>query len=717
MVLDGTWPDVAVFLGPLAGFKDVVANHGATIAIAAGALALILGAVIVVRARKPMQPGPSARVSVAPSTGGQGGDLAAYDVALADGDYQTAAVIARRLHDNRRYAEAIERAGDIERAVPAWHEAGEPHRAAALLTKHGHHAKAGRIYLDVGANREALECFQKADDLEGAAKVAEKLGDVKRAALIRGEALSRRGEHREAARRYVEAGEPGKAGDALRAAGDINGALALYRQAGRANDAAALIAEADPRRAAQLYEDGQNWAEAGRLYKQLGEQEALERVLAKSGRLFEAGRMAFERKAFATALEILDGLDPLQHNYKEGQLIRGTILDRKGELEAAADAYMSFLDGRPPNDKTKPLFLRVVQIKEGCGQTQTALKVIGRLITAGYGSPNVNAIAARLEQVVAKSPPTEAYGSEPATSKAPARTPAKSEPPKPAASLASTLASGGSVQNDDPPAIQSLERRYKFLGRLGQGGNGVVYRAVDRALGRSVVVKFLHQALLPTEVARTYFEREAKTAAGLSHSNIVTIYDVGEEGETLYFSMELVEGRTLADVIVDHGGRLPHKVALPIVQQLCAALEYAHGRSVIHRDIKPGNIMVTEDSRVKLLDFGLAKALDENPDKSVFLCGTPFYMSPEQIRRDFLDHRTDVYSVGCLLYVMYTGDVPFPEGNVFFHQQNTPPPHPSTLAPDLPRGVAEVLLKCVQKDRNDRYQRAQEIAEALAACG
>ena len=271
------------------------------------------------------------------------------------------------------------------------------------------------------------------------------------------------------------------------------------------------------------------------------------------------------------------------------------------------------------------------------------------------------------------------------------------------------------MTDGDPPAIAVLERRYKFLGKLGQGGNGVVYRAVDRALGRNVVVKFLHQALLPTDVARKYFEREAKTAAGLSHQNIVTIYDVGEEGETLYFSMELVEGRTLADVIVDNGGRLTHEQVLPVIQQLCSALEYAHGRQVIHRDIKPGNIMVTESGLVKLLDFGLAKALDENPDKSVFLCGTPFYMSPEQIRRDFLDHRSDIYSVGCLLYVMYTGDVPFPDGNVFFHQQNTAAPDPNTLAPNLPKGVAQVLMKCVAKDRSERFQRAVDIAAALSA--
>jgi len=437
------------------------------------------------------------------------------------------------------------------------------------------------------------------------------------------------------------------------------------------------------------------------------------------------GRAAIERKDFDSAFKLLSELEPSAQNYREAQLFRGYILERRGDLDSAASAYNAFLEGRSPSDKNRALFIRVAHLKEGCGQLQTALKLLGKLIAAGFGTPDVTAHAARLEQSIGKAPPTEGYAVPPAEPKRPAgrsfgrhndapKEGSSPGEPRKVSSLASILNAPTAAAVVDPPAVQVLERRYRFMGRLGQGGNGVVYRATDRALGRNVVVKFLHQALLPTEIARKYFEREAKTAASLTHPNIVTIFDVGEEGETLYFSMELVEGRTLADVIVDAGGKLTHDRVVPIATQLCAALEYAHSKNVIHRDIKPGNVMLTETGTLKLLDFGLAKALDENPDNSVFLCGTPFYMSPEQIKRDFLDHRTDIYSLGCLLYVLYTGDVPFPDGNVFFHQQNTPPPDPDVLVSGLPRGVAQVLLKCVAKDRNDRYQRAGEVGEALA---
>ncbi|MBT9560374.1 MAG: serine/threonine protein kinase [Myxococcales bacterium] len=699
--------------------RDVLVEHGQTIAVVAVVLAIMLVLVIVLRGRRG-------------AGGGAGSGLRRrntpfheFDDAMNAGDFAEAAAVARRMKDPRRYADAIEASGDVERAVQAWTDAGEPLKAAALLAANGHDTKAGRLYLDAGATREALACFIRADDLEGAARVVERQGDHKKAALMRGEAMLRKESWAEAAKFFEESGDLGRAAAALTSGGDSPAAIALYQRAGQPILAAKLLEASAPAKAAALYAEAGNTNDAVRVYRGIGDQAAAERVLASTGRPFDAGRAAFERRDFDGAMKLLSGIEPAAQNYREAQLIRGYILERRSDLDSAAAAYNAFLDGRTPNERNRALFIRVAHLKEGCGQLQTALKLLGRLIAAGFGTPDVTAHAARLEQSIGKAPPTEGYAVPPAE---PKRTAGRSfgrgadaakegsapGQPRKITPLAGILSAQTAAAVVDPPAVQVLERRYRFMGRLGQGGNGVVYRATDRALGRNVVVKFLHQALLPTEIARKYFEREAKTAASLTHPNIVTIFDVGEEGETLYFSMELVEGRTLADIIVDAGGKLAHDRVVPIATQLCSALEYAHSKNVIHRDIKPGNIMVTEAGTLKLLDFGLAKALDENPDNSVFLCGTPFYMSPEQIRRDFLDHRTDIYSLGCLLYVLYTGDVPFPDGNVFFHQQNTPPPDPDTLVTGLPKGVAQVLLKCVAKDRGDRYQRAGEVADALA---
>ena len=668
----------------------------------------------------------------------------AYDEAVARGDFGAAALYAKKMHDPRLYALALERSGDVERAVAAWVEIDEFHRAAKLLLDAGQPGKAARLYVQVGSHKKAIDSFVAAGATNEAARLLRQIGDEQRANLLDGEYRAKRGEYLAAARHFVAAKDMMKAAEMLLKAGDIPKAVEALRRGGKADEAARIFHDrGDYKPAALLYQEAEQWAEAAACHDAMGDHEAQAKCLAKAGKGYQAGRLAFERGDFDRALQYFEALGPIDTHFADAGLFRGQIYERRGQLQESGDAYSTFLKDRSPDEKNKILFLRVAQIQEGIGKLRSALQTLGRLITAGLGTPDVTAWAARLERATMDEFETEAL-----ESKRPERSSKKkkgagrgkrAKSGAPAGLRGATLAGasrGGArpagedhktddsglpadlaaeANQSDPPAIQVLDRRYKFKGRVGQGGNGVVYKATDRALGREVVVKFLHQALLPTEVARKYFQREAKTAASLNHPNIVTIFDIGQEGETLYFSMELVEGQTLADLIVDSGGTLTHEQVRPLIVQLGSALDYAHNRQVIHRDIKPGNIMVDGFEQVKLLDFGLAKALDENPDKSVFLCGTPFYMSPEQIRRDFLDHRTDIYSLGCLLYVMYCGDVPFPDGNVFYHHQHTDPPNPRDLNPSLPDGVAEVLLRSVAKDRAERFQKASDVAAALAA--
>ena len=176
--------------------------------------------------------------------------------------------------------------------------------------------------------------------------------------------------------------------------------------------------------------------------------------------------------------------------------------------------------------------------------------------------------------------------------------------------------------------------------------------------------------------------------------------------------MEYVEGRTIKELLVEDG-RIPYKAALVIAGQICKAMQYAHENNVIHRDIKPSNIMWTDKKEVKIMDFGLAKILEDVTNQTTRVAGTPYYMSPEQTTGEGVDHRTDLYALGVTLFEMVTGELPFPEGDIAYHHVHTPPPSVKQYVPEIPDEFADVVLKLMAKNKDARYQSADEVFEAL----
>ena len=256
-----------------------------------------------------------------------------------------------------------------------------------------------------------------------------------------------------------------------------------------------------------------------------------------------------------------------------------------------------------------------------------------------------------------------------------------------------------------------FDGRYRIERKLGAGGMADVYLAEDQELGRRVAIKILNSRHGNDDQFIERFRREAKNAAALNHPNIVSIYDRGEAEDTYYIAMEFLDGRTLKELIVSRGAA-PINVAIEYARQILSALRFAHRHGIVHRDIKPHNVLVDGEGRVKVTDFGIARAGTSQMTETGSIVGTAQYLSPEQAKGGEIDPRSDLYSLGVVLYELLTGKTPFdgetPVEIAMKHLSTTPKP-PSSLRPDVPRELDMVVMRALAKNPDERYQSADEM--------
>jgi serine/threonine-protein kinase len=267
-----------------------------------------------------------------------------------------------------------------------------------------------------------------------------------------------------------------------------------------------------------------------------------------------------------------------------------------------------------------------------------------------------------------------------------------------------------------PDIHRVIGNRYRLLEKLGEGGMATVFRAKDQELGQEIAIKIMH-AWPFTEAWLARFRQELALARELTHKNIVRVFDIGSDGDWRFISMELLRGRSLDEIMLASKG-VPLALGVHYMVQACAGLRAAHDRGIIHRDVKPGNMFVTKDGVLKLMDFGVAKGEERKGiTRAGVLVGTPEYMSPEQIEdSNRASPRSDLYSLGVVMYELFTGSLPFEHAQLLAlmraHAEVEPPPL-RAKNPAVPEGLERVVLRLLEKDPEKRHGNATEVAREL----
>jgi len=512
-------------------------------------------------------------------------------------------------------------------------------------------------------------------DVTAAARILERDGQAKVAHLILARLYHERGQNETAAEHYEACGR-------LLEAAEIHGAL------NRFDRAAELFEEAgDPARAGEMWRADGQLSRAGEAYERANrldtavdcyrEAEDVPRwtaALDRRGLPLEAAQVAIDRDDWELAIRSLQKVAHSDPNYATATNLLIGAYERVGHIDLALNRIEELVNAEGIDTAPLESCDRLARLLAENGQLDRSIAVLETMRRRSADYPN---LSTRIETLRKQS-------NEEATTGA--------------------MSAAGDAFGEG--------FRYEILAELGRGGMGVVSRARDLRLGRVVALKRLPDNLRNHPKAVQLFLREARSAAALNHPNIVTIYDAGQENGTLYITMELLEGTALQEILKSRG-RLTVRDTARLGIQIAKGLQYAHEHQIIHRDIKTGNLFFTSSKKVKIMDFGIAKMVQEVRRGATVIGGTPYYMAPEQSLGDAVDHRADIYSLGITLFELATGCVPFTEGDIAYHHRHTPPPDPREMIADIPAELAELILQLIAKDPADRCQTAQEVIDRL----
>jgi tetratricopeptide (TPR) repeat protein len=527
-------------------------------------------------------------------------------------------------------------------------------------------------------------------DLPAASQALDRAGQTELANLLRAEHHKQRGETDKAARYYQAAGRVQEAAELSVDADDAQQSATLFEQAGDFGRAGERYRDiGDFEKAAAAYEAAFDYDAAIECHRRAGGAAKALELLEKIGRYFEAGQAALACEDADRAIRNLQLVDLRDPDHAEACRMLAQMFAERGDLDLAAEklgeavSVAGDAEGAPLE-----LLEQLGDLLQRAGRIERALETFETIRKRDYTYPGAAERLEALRELRQSEQQASAFATRAAAPRA--------------------GAPGGA-----PPGEGSGESRYEILAEIGRGGMGVVYQARDRRLGRSVALKRLPDNLRENPTAVQLFLREARAAAALNHPNIVTLFDADQEDGNYYITMEFLDGLPL-DKILAKRGRLTARDSLRLAAQIATGLQYAHEQRIVHRDIKTSNLFFTRDRVVKIMDFGLAKMLEEVRRAATVIGGTPYYMAPEQATGENVDHRADLYAFGVTLFELLTGSVPFREGDVTWHHRHTPPPDPRSAAPDLPDALAELVLQLLEKEPSARPASAAEVGARLA---
>ncbi len=556
-------------------------------------------------------------------------------------------------------------------------ENGQKLKAAEALELGGRYTEAGSLYEELGEKGKASDLYIRGKDTTSAARVLESSDHADEGVLRVAEALLEEGKPVEAAELFARLGEWNRAAK-LFIENDLQDlAVEAYAQHGDHKSAADLLVEMGRLpEAASMFMNAGKAEEAARIYGKLGEKEREIEALVTAGIHYEAGKSLLEIGKKKEATEELQKVDESDKHFREAHRFLGEIFYDQEQWSLAIASYQKTLaDENVRRDNLDSYYRYAAALKED-EQLPGALSFFEKLLLVDYHYRDVKDQVQSIKKVLGSASPGAA---------------------------APLVQSPDMTMVSPAPDKAGKSSRYQIIEELGRGGMGVVYKAKDTLLDRIVAYKVLPPQVQRNQNILDMFLREAKSAARLSHPNIVTIYDADEDRGEFFIIMEMVTGESLKELLQKQG-KFPIKTALVLTAQVLKALAYAHGKGIVHRDIKPANLLWAKaEKQVKITDFGLARVIEEGRKTHTQMAGTPYYMSPEQIVGGEVGHLADQYAMGVTLYEFITGLVPFREGDVLYHHVHTEPDPPTVHNPEISPELSGFIMQCMAKDPANRF--------------